>query len=415
MKRLQHVVLVVVVLFLVIVFSAVLALSLKNTNELQDILEESVEMQALSVAVAAREILDAEEFDAYKTPADTDSAAYRETLQRLRTLQRDTGAEYIYALKYIDGVPMFIFDTDPEDDANFVPYDILDVHKEAFAGISSSGAMNVQDEWGTYNTAAVPVYDSTGKLVGIVCADISDVFMRKSMDSAQSNKILLTTTMAVTMCVMLLAILFLMRRVTAMQNKLFRMANYDVITGLPNRQFLLDYLARISARANKLNAPFALMFIDLDNFKKVNDGAGHDAGDELLRIIAQYIENSNENSKAFRPAAGLLNISARIGGDEFIQVVPGVATEEEAAALAQQLLDNFHSPEMDRFIEKFNVGLSIGIALFPYHSTNFNVLIKYADTAMYHAKHSTKHGYFVYKDEMAQEDLEKLKLGDESR
>jgi diguanylate cyclase (GGDEF)-like protein len=208
------------------------------------------------------------------------------------------------------------------------------------------------------------------------------------------------------MAVMVGALIVLLRRVTAMQNKLFRMANYDLITGLPNRQYLMDYLARISEKASKTNEPFALMFIDLDNFKKVNDGAGHDAGDELLRHIATYLSGIHENSKEFRPSAGILNVSARIGGDEFLQVVPGISTETEAAIAAQKVLDNFHSQALDRFIEKYKVGLSIGVALFPYHSANYNVLIKYADIAMYHAKHGTKHSFCIYTDEMGQESPE---------
>ncbi|MDR0906399.1 MAG: diguanylate cyclase [Oscillospiraceae bacterium] len=407
-SKLQQVTLIVIIGFLIIVFGVVIVLTVKNTGDLQDILADSVEAQALSIASAAREIIDADKFATYNSYDDinADSAAYYGTRARLRALQSETGATYIYALKQINGQYEFVFDTDVEDEEVFIPYELEAVHEQAFIGKDSSGVMNVQDEWGTYNTAAVPIWGADGRVIGIVSADIEDTFIRRSSDTAQRNAVFLSVTMVVTMAVMIAALIILLRRVTQMQSKLFKMANYDVITGLPNRQYLMDYLARISAKAEKSNESFALMFIDLDNFKKVNDGAGHDAGDELLRHIATYLEGVHENSKAFRPSAGILNVSARIGGDEFLKVVPGISTEAEAAAAAQKILDNFHSQTLDRFIEKYNVGLSIGIALFPYHSANFNVLIKYADIAMYHAKHGTKHSYRIYTDEMGQETIE---------
>lgn len=186
-----------------------------------------------------------------------------------------------------------------------------------------------------------------------------------------------------------------------MQTKLKRQALYDNVTNLPNRQYLMDYLARLTSGPEK--TPFAILFIDLDNFKLVNDNAGHDAGDELLRHIAQYLDSSAENVKSFRPSAGQLNIAARVGGDEFIQVVNGVDNEEKAAEVARHLLDNFKSEHVDRYIDKYNVGMSIGVALYPFHSDNYHVLIKYADVAMYHAKHGGKNQYTIYTDEMSQE------------
>jgi diguanylate cyclase (GGDEF)-like protein len=257
--------------------------------------------------------------------------------------------------------------------------------------------MNVADQWGSYNTGAAPIFNN-GRVIGIVSADIDDVFVSKSRQTASANGLLLLLSMAVMMILGLGVVVSLLRQVRSAHDQLHRLANYDLITGLPNRQYLLTYLKRITSGDKAV--PFALIFIDLDNFKQVNDNAGHDAGDDLLRKIAAYLDNIHENSKAFRPAAGILNVSARIGGDEFLQVVPGLANPEEAAAAAQKVLDNFYSPELDRFIDKYKVGLSLGVALFPYHSDNFNVLIKYADMAMYRAKNSGKNTYRLYEDEM---------------
>ena len=102
--------------------------------------------------------------------------------------------------------------------------------------------------------------------------------------------------------------------------------------------------------------------------------------------------------------SGALNIAARVGGDEFIQVVGGVDTAEKAAEIAGRLLADFKSQHLDRYIEKYNVGLSVGVALYPYHSDNYHVIIKYADMAMYAAKHAGKNQFCVYTDELNQPD-----------
>jgi diguanylate cyclase (GGDEF)-like protein len=408
-NRLHKIIVLVLSLFLVAVLALVLGMSIRNSTALRDILEESVKAQLISISVAAREIIDEDKFDSYNNRENiaSDGDDYARTLSALRLLQREVGAQYIYALKRIDDKYYFIFDTDTENDTLLTEYDLSPVHEQAFLGRESAGIMNVVDEWGSYNTGAVPLMKD-GVVVGIISTDIEDTFIKQNALTARFNVIFLALSMIVAMSAMLLTVLLLMRRVQNMQEHLFRMANYDTITGLPNRQYLMDYLTRITSR-DKSADPFMLMFIDLDNFKKVNDGAGHDAGDELLHEIAEYLDatHANSNSKSFRPSPGILNVSARIGGDEFVKIIHGVSGESEASELAQQILDNFGSQSLDRFIEKYKVGLSIGVALFPYHSTNFNVLIKYADIAMYHAKQSGKNRYCVYKDEMGVDEIRK--------
>jgi len=383
-------------------------MTLKNTRELTHILEESIKAELISTSIAARGLLDVERFDSYNSLEDiqNDFEAYSQTLEDLRYLKRQFGVTYIYALKLMHGDYYFIFDTDEEDDTVFTRYfgdevvhEIPDVFKNAFLGRDSAGIMNVVDEWGSFNTGAVPIFIE-GRVIGIICTDIEDTFIQNSNSASSSNAIALVATLSLTMAAMLVLISLLLRHLQAVQNKLYRMANYDVLTGLPNRQYLLTYLAEIAEISLKKQASFALLLIDIDNFKQVNDNAGHDAGDELLHHIATYLDNVHENSKSFRPPAGVLNVSARIGGDEFVQVVHGINTEDEAQMAAKKVLDNFNSQTLDRYIEKYKVGLSVGVALFPYHTENFNVLIKYADLAMYHAKHSGKNMYRIYNEDM---------------
>jgi diguanylate cyclase (GGDEF)-like protein len=274
------------------------------------------------------------------------------------------------------------------------------VHELAFQGNVSAGILNVVDQYGSYNTGAAPILKN-GKVIGIISTDIEDKLIRESDRAARTNTIFLVVAIFMTMCVTMIILLLLMRNIRKMQDRLFINANYDMITGLPNRQHLMSYLDSICSKSSKQVTAFAMLFIDIDNFKMVNDGDGHDAGDELLRNIAEYLSRIGENAKLFRPPSGVLNVSARLGGDEFIKIIPNINTEAEAEAAAKRILENFDTPGLKRCIEKYNVGMSIGAALYPLHSDNYHVLVKYADIAMYQAKKSGKHTYRVFNFDMA--------------
>lgn len=399
MSRCSRIVILITIVVLIIVVGIVMALSVRSNEEMRSILEESVKSQLISISVAAREILDIDAFDRYNSLEDVaaDQAAYDETLRQLRQLASNVDAKYIYALKQIGDAYYFVFDTDTEITDIFIPYDLSPVHEQAFAGNTSADVLNVVDEYGSFNTGAVPIIKD-GKLIGIISTDIEDIYLKQATDATRRNTIILICTLAITMLIILALVIYLLRRVKKMQDRLKHMAHYDIITGLPNRQYLLEFLDGITK--DKKSPPFALLFIDLDNFKLVNDSVGHEAGDELLQHIAEYLQKSDHNAMAFRPSAGRLNIAARIGGDEFVQVAFGISTIEEAGQYARRLLDGFTSTGIDRYIEKYAVGLSIGVAMYPYHSENYHTLIKYADVAMYYAKRAGKNGYRIYEDEM---------------
>ena len=391
----------VIILLSITVIAVTVFMTLKNTNDLQDILEESIKSELISASVAARGLLDVNKFMSYNSVDDilADEEDYQATLEKLRKLKRQIGVEYIYALKLIDGKYYFIFDTDEEITTLFDEYEISYVHERAFLGYNNAGVMNVTDEYGSFNTGAVPIWKQ-GQVVGIISADIVDEYVQESKAASSRNAIILVSALLLAMVALVTIVWLLLRNVWRIQDELFRMANFDVLTGLPNRQYLMTYLDALAERALLRDEPFAFLLIDLDNFKMVNDGAGHDAGDELLRHFALYMESVHEHSKSFRPPAGILNVSARIGGDEFVQIVPGIGTTDEAEMIAKKLLDNFTSQAIDRYIEKYEVGLSIGVALFPYHTDNINVLIKYADVAMYHAKRGGKRTFRLYSEDM---------------
>lgn len=284
-KKQGNTAILVVLLFFMIILSVVVGMNVKNTVELRGILEESVESQLISISLAAREMIDVDAFIAYDNEGVAEDPDYQVTLAKLRQLCDSVGAEYIYALKEMDGEYVFVFDTDTEDEAIFIPYEIAEVHEEAFTGEDAADTMNVDDDYGSFNTGAVPIWKD-GKVVGIISADIADEYLERSYKSAMWNSVALIGMLVFTMVIMLVAVIRLIRKIRTMQDRLEHMAHYDNVTGLPNRQYLLDFLAT----ATKNKVPFALFFIDLDNFKRVNDNAGHDAGDELLRHIGQYLE-----------------------------------------------------------------------------------------------------------------------------
>jgi len=165
----------------------------------------------------------------------------------------------------------------------------------------------------------------------------------------------------------------------AAEQRLRHLSLHDALTGLPNRTLLLDRLGHAMARTRRTSEFLAVMFLDVDHFKTVNDAYGHGVGDDLLRALTPRLEGE------LRPADTL----ARFGGDEFVMLCEGLAGADEAQALAEQLLDVFGAPfvlgEGDHQTEHY-VSASIGIAIAGREHTDPDALIRDADTAMYRAK-----------------------------
>ncbi|MDR2106869.1 MAG: GGDEF domain-containing protein [Coriobacteriales bacterium] len=391
---------------LALVLATTIALTIRNNNNLGDILEESVKSELLAICFAARDDVSVDLFLSINSEDDfyAHQSEIDETIERLRVLKNEVGATYIYALKKIDGTCYFILDTDEEagtpDNPIFTEYDIAPVHAEAFAGRPSADIMNVEDEWGSYNTGAIPLYreGDSGEIIGVISVDFEDAYIARSRDTAMANALLLTVVMAVTMAVLLGLLVILFRRNRKMEEDLLFVANHDAITNLYNRYYLFTYLAGWSKSRHSVGASFAILFIDLDNFKRVNDSAGHDEGDVLLRLISRFFQAYSDTDET---GGDIENITARIGGDEFVQVIPGIATPEEAERRARAMLEDFiERPEFQRYIKDFDIGLSIGGALYPSQAVEYSELIRFADIAMYQAKYSGKNTYFLYDESM---------------
>ena len=171
--------------------------------------------------------------------------------------------------------------------------------------------------------------------------------------------------------------------------KLDQLAHFDSVTGLHNRYFFNERLNSVVTRAHKLNERAIVMFIDLDNFKSINDTLGHDAGDELLRIASRRLENSLRFGDTI----------SRIGGDEFAIILENVSNpavaplvaEKCLAALAEVILINGN---------QIYITASIGITACPDDATDMHTLLKYSDMAMYHAKNAGKNTYRVFTSSM---------------
>lgn len=183
------------------------------------------------------------------------------------------------------------------------------------------------------------------------------------------------------------------------QNRLNWLANYDELTGLPNRTLFFDRLEQAIHRAARTDEKLAVFFIDLDDFKLVNDTHGHRTGDLLLK------ETASRLSKLIRAADTI----ARLGGDEFIIFMQDVKSYENTLMLAKKHLDNLNAPYSIGENRLF-ISVSIGISIFPEHGMSAEALAKNADTAMYISKEMGKNQIAIFTEELHEKVSERLQM-----
>lgn len=173
------------------------------------------------------------------------------------------------------------------------------------------------------------------------------------------------------------------------EQRMFDLAHFDYLTGLPNRMFARQQIEQALARASRKKSQVALMFLDLDRFKKVNDTLGHESGDAVLIDAGQRL-------------AGLFreqDVIARIGGDEFVILIEGSMSLITLAAMARKIVNAFRAP-LKAEQHEFVLTASVGIAVSPQDGTTANELLQKADTAMYHAKRSGRSRFQFITPEM---------------
>jgi diguanylate cyclase (GGDEF)-like protein/PAS domain S-box-containing protein len=177
------------------------------------------------------------------------------------------------------------------------------------------------------------------------------------------------------------------------------LAYYDALTGLPNRTLLQDRLAKALASARRQKEKVALLFLDLDRFKDINDSLGHSVGDLLLQQVAERLKKWSREQDTV----------ARLGGDEFLIMLTHLKNIPDAAVAAERLMDAMTA----EFIvqgRSLNIGCSVGISIFPEHGADADHLIKNADAAMYGAKENGRNNFRFFTEEMNAQVVERLTL-----
>jgi len=191
----------------------------------------------------------------------------------------------------------------------------------------------------------------------------------------------------------------LKRLVEVRTEQLYQKAHFDSLTGLPNRYLLVDRLHQAISKSARSKAHLALLFLDLDRFKIINDNLGHQNGDMLLKEVAKRL------SKLARDG----DTVARLGGDEFVFLLENLTEPKDAARTARRIIDSFKTPfQLQEHI--LHVSTSIGISIYPDDGLDDKILLKNADISMYHAKEKGPGHYSFYSKEMNESSLERLAI-----
>jgi PAS domain S-box-containing protein len=216
------------------------------------------------------------------------------------------------------------------------------------------------------------------------------------------------------------------------EQKLLELAQFDPLTGLANRSLFQDFLNLSIARARRRKGNMAVLLLDLDHFKDINDTLGHDTGDRLLQSVAQRIQYSvgvrqddaepaDGDARLLKSVAQRLkhnlrrsDLVARLGGDEFAIVLDEISQPQDAAVVAQKVLRTLAPPhQLDRY--QVFISPSIGIATYPACSNDAEELIKAADTALYQAKAQGRNNYQFYAPDMHRAAMERMRLEQDLR
>ena len=242
-----------------------------------------------------------------------------------------------------------------------------------------AAALNLRSCW------SAPVVDPGGLVAGLMVVFFRDV---RQPTPERRNRLQIAAGMA--------AIAIEHRRLT---DRLSYQAQHDALTGLPNRFLLEDRLQQAVAYANRHRSGLAVLLLDLDGFKYVNDTLGHQSGDQVLVEVARRLRS------VIRQADTL----ARVGGDEFCLVLSDVRKTNDALKIAQTCLDSLRKPILIAGRD-YSLSASIGISCYPEHGVEPEVLQQHADTAMYHAKFNGKNGFQVFTPEINAQLRERLEL-----
>ncbi|MHB0977650.1 MAG: bifunctional diguanylate cyclase/phosphodiesterase [Candidatus Aquicultorales bacterium] len=377
------------------------------------------------------------------SPADLENPAFqrlREQLSEVRQANPDVRFVYLMGLRGKDVV--FLADAEPTHSKDYSPpgqvyQDASRQLRELFEKGTSFVEGPIRDDWGVWVSGLSTIDDpATGRPLAVLGIDID------AADWMQSVAFYRLLGITATLTVVLLTILFLAiwqrtrqasARIAALEitalkyetekrvhdiasafgqevsmliserkaaeEKIKRMAYYDPLTDLPNRMLFHDRLSVAVAQAHRSGDKLAIMVLDLDRFKNINDTLGHLAGDELLRLVASRLRNVVREGDTV----------ARLGGDEFTLLLPDIQRAGDAVKIAKKVLDAL-DPSFAYGEHELHISTSIGIALFPNDGEDADTLLKNSDIAMYRAKEKGKNNYQLYAPAMNTMAFERLAL-----
>ncbi|MCW8931379.1 MAG: EAL domain-containing protein [Gammaproteobacteria bacterium] len=183
------------------------------------------------------------------------------------------------------------------------------------------------------------------------------------------------------------------------QKKINQLAYYDVLTGLPNRQLFQDRITHAITMSERNNTKTALMFIDLDNFKTINDTMGHQTGDLFLKELSERLSSIIRESDTL----------ARISGDEFTVIIEGIKDKEQVVSISKAIQNQINKP-IKLGVNEIQTSASIGVSFYPDDAINTEQLMSYADTAMYRAKENGKKSIEFFTAKMNEEAMQQLQI-----
>lgn len=393
-------------LVIALLVAAILASSayfaISESEHIRAILKQNARFAVSATCQASAELIDTGDIFRWQEPADIegDDYHYSATLISLQQIQVSVGAKRIYVVRQVGDHYIILLDTQNQNALAFTEVRLTDLQSVAFSGFMDLSIVDPGDDGPDVNTGAMPLRRA-GSVIGIVCVEFDNTSITAAYNTSLNTVRMLIGSLAVMMILLFMISVFLFMQNRRNQQQLFIMANMDMNTGIPNRRYLFTYLSdRLDNPAStKLNIPMAAFFIDLDNFKQINDQAGHSEGDRFLAMLAKFISD-NLNQLAYDTHRECL--TARLGGDEFVQLLADTDIKEAEEYAVRLLADLEHDQDLHPYVQDFKITCSIGVAMYPDHTQNYNDLVKYADIAMYYAKRKGKGSIKVYDIDMGE-------------
>lgn len=393
-------------------------------------IEDNYHDYLIGLARAAATLVDPGLHQAIHHPDQKNGPLYNQTVEPLRRLRRAV-PEIHYVYTVVRDGPLVRFVLDAADPAARTPSGLLEqagvwqVYKDVDVAMSTAlgdedhpatvaaTSDPMADDWGSFMSGLAPLRDASGHVYGAIGVDVdASVYLERM---AVARRMALLGLLPAGLLVVILGIAFYRVRrdgllaVARQVEQGVRAARQDMLTGLPTRTAFMERLAwATQATPDNRGEGFAVMFVDLDRFKQVNDTLGHEAGDELLRQISTRLTDALRHTRdlCIRADSSLLG---RFGGDEFLVLIDGLRDTQDAVRLGERLMGEIEPP-FSIFGSEVHCNASIGIAIGRPGGIGAEELIRNADLAMYEAKHAGRACVVVFNEDMHTRQLRRATL-----